>query len=134
MESPKSSQRAVSRKSSFYFAVAGIRHVLRSQPNALIHLVATFTVVGLGFGLGVGRSDWALLAISIGLVWVAEFFNTAIEAVVDMASPEFHPLAKTAKDVAAAAVLVSAITAVIVGLLILGPPLWLKLGFAPGSI
>ncbi len=60
-------------------------------------------------------------------VWMAEFFNTALEAVVDIASPEYHPLAKIAKDVAAAAVLVGAFCAVIIGLLIMGPPLWGRL-------
>jgi diacylglycerol kinase len=62
-------------------------------------------------------------------VWIAEFMNTALEALVDMSTEEFHPLAKIAKDVAAAAVLVGAVGAVLVGLLILGPPLFQKLGF-----
>ena len=61
------------------------------------------------------------------LVFVAEFLNTAIEVVVDLASPQIHPLAKVAKDVGAGAVLLAAVAAVLVGLLILGPPLWAKL-------
>jgi diacylglycerol kinase len=64
--------------------------------------------------------------LTVGLVWVAEFVNTSVEAVVDLLSPDIHPLAKVAKDVAAAAVLIAALAAVVIGLLILGPPLWKK--------
>ena len=70
--------------------------------------------------------DWAVLFVTIALVWTAEFINTALEAVVDLASPHHHPLAKVGKDVGAAAVLISALTSILVGLLILGPPLWGK--------
>lgn len=101
--------------------------MLRSQRNAWIHACFTVGVVLLGLWLGLGRYDWALLAIVIGLVWMAEFVNTSLEAVVDLASPDLHPLAKAGKDVAAAAVLTGAITSVIVGGLILGPPLLSKL-------
>ena len=71
--------------------------------------------------------DWAVLLLTIALVWTAEFINTALEAVVDLASPQHHPLAKVGKDVGAAAVLIAALTSILVGLLILGPPLWEKL-------
>jgi diacylglycerol kinase len=71
--------------------------------------------------------DWAVLLLTIALVWTAEFINSALEAVVDLASPQHHPLAKVGKDVGAAAVLIAALTSIIVGLLILGPPLWEKL-------
>ena len=71
--------------------------------------------------------DWAILLLTIALVWTAEFINTALEAVVDLASPQHHPLAKVGKDVGAAAVLIAAMTSILVGLLILGPPLWEKL-------
>ncbi len=84
-------------------------------------------VLGLGWWLGLDALRWVVLVLAIGLVWVAEFVNTAIEAVVDMASPEIHPLAGAAKDVAAAAVLLAAITSVVVGLLVLGPPLLARL-------
>jgi diacylglycerol kinase len=67
--------------------------------------------------------DWAVLLVTIALVWTAEFINSALEAVVDLASPQNHPLAKVGKDVGAAAVLIAALTSVLVGLLILGPPL-----------
>jgi diacylglycerol kinase len=69
-----------------------------------------------------------VIVIAIALVWTSEFLNTALEAVVDLASPERHYLAKVCKDVGAAAVLIAAITAVLIGLLILGPPLLEKLG------
>jgi diacylglycerol kinase len=71
--------------------------------------------------------DWAILILTTAVVFVAEFLNTAIEAVVDLASPEIHPLAKIGKDVGAAAVLVAALAAVLIGLLILGPPLWARI-------
>ena len=74
--------------------------------------------------MGLDRTEWAIIALTIGIVLAAEAFNTVAEAVVDLVAAEYHPLAKVAKDVAAGAVLVMAIAAVIVGLLILGPPLW----------
>lgn len=79
------------------------------------------------FWLQLGRLDWAVLLLTIALVWVAEFVNTAVEAVVDLLSPELHPLAKVSKDVAAAAVLLAALAAAGIGLLVLGPPLWARL-------
>jgi diacylglycerol kinase len=71
--------------------------------------------------------DWAVLILAITVVWMAEFMNTALEAIVDMTMPELHPLAKVAKDVAAAAVLLAAVGAAVIGLLVLGPPLWQRL-------
>ncbi len=116
-----------SRLQSFRYAFEGWGYMLRTQPNAWIHALISAAVFLLGFWLRLPRLEWAILILTILLVWMAEFMNTALEAVVDMASPEFHPLAKTAKDVAAAAVLVGAAGAVLIGLLILGPPLWLKI-------
>ena len=101
--------------------------MLRTQRNAWIHAVASMTVFALGLWLGLRPMEWAIIFLAVGLVWMAEFVNTALEALVDLASPTHHPLAKVGKDVAAAAVLVGALTAVVVGLLILGPPLWLRL-------
>lgn len=108
---------------SFQYAFAGWWYVLRTQPNAWIHAVVTAVVVMLGIWLDISRLEWLILLLTFMAVWMAEFMNTAIEAVVDVASPDFHPKAKIAKDVAAAAVLVGALGAVIIGLLILGPPL-----------
>jgi len=100
--------------------------MLRTQRNAWIHAVFSTAVFLLGLWLGLGRLEWAIILLTIAMVWMAEFINTSLEAVVDLASPDLHPLAKVGKDVAAAAVLVGAATAVVVGLLILGPPLWAK--------
>ena len=101
--------------------------MLRTQHNAWIHASATVGVTLMGLWLGLNVVEWAVIVLVIGLVWMAEFVNTALEAVVDLASPDLHPLAKVGKDVAAAAVLVGAVTSVIVGLLILGPHLWARL-------
>jgi diacylglycerol kinase len=101
--------------------------VLRTQRNAWIHSVVAAAVFIAGIWLKLPARDWAVIVLTIAMVFAAEFMNTAIEAVVDLASPETHPLAKIGKDVGAAAVLVAAIASVLVGLLILGPPLWLKL-------
>lgn len=124
-------KRASSRLDSFRHAFAGWAWVLRTQRNAWLHALVSIGVFAMAYWLKLDKRDWAILLLTVALVWVAEFINTAIEAVVDLASPELHPLAKTAKDVAAATVLVGALTAVLVGLLILGPPLWSRL--APQS-
>ncbi len=124
---PSSPHRASSRLESFRHALAGCLYMLRTQRNAWIHASATVAVTALGLWLGLNRLEWAAIVLVIGLVWMAEFVNTALEAVVDLACPDLHPLAKAGKDVAAAAVLVGAVTSVIVGLLILGPPLWGRL-------
>lgn len=84
-------------------------------------------VILLGFWLQIPPHDWAVLVLAIAMVFTAEFINTAIEAVVDLASPQKHPLAKVGKDVGAGAVLVAALAGVLIGLLILGPPLWARL-------
>ena len=122
-----SNRHSRSRAASFGYAFSGIWRVLRTQPNVRIHTLATVCTIALGAWLGLSRVEWAILVLTIGCVWTAEFINTALEAVVDLVSPELHPLAKIGKDVSAAAVLVAAITSVVVGLLILGPPLWAKL-------
>ena len=109
---------------SFQRAFAGIWYVVRTQRNMRIHLSVTGAIVVLGLWVGLSRTEWAILTLTIGMVLVAEAFNTMAEAIVDLATAEYHPLAKIAKDVAAGAVLLTAITAVVVGLFILGPPLW----------
>ena len=102
--------------------------MLRTQRNAWIHALATLLVAVLGFWLRLSLHDWAILVVTVATVWTAEFINTALEAVVDLASPQQHPLAKVGKDVGAAAVLIASLAAILVGLLVLGPPLWEKLG------
>jgi diacylglycerol kinase len=113
----------VSRAHSFRHAFRGWWYVIRTQRNAWIHAVITTLVLLVAWWLHLPLRDWAVLFLTIALVWTAEFINTALEAVVDLASPQQHPLAKVGKDVGAAAVLIAALTAVLVGLLILGPPL-----------
>lgn len=113
-----------SRIQSFSHAFHGWWYVLRTQKNAWIHSLASLAVLSLGLWLGLPFRDWAVLVLVMAMVWGAEFFNTSIEAVVDLASPVHHPLAKVGKDVGAAAVLIAAGAAVLVGLFILGPPLY----------
>jgi diacylglycerol kinase len=103
-------------------AVVGWWHVIRTQKNAWIHAIATVVVILMGFWFKLSTVDWSVLILTIAMVWTAEFLNTALEIVVDLASPTQHPLAKVGKDVGAAAVLIAALSAVIIGLLILGPP------------
>lgn len=121
-------RRALSQRiKSFQFAFQGWWYVLRTQRNAWIHALISSAVVLLALWLRLPRRDWALLILTFMIVWMAEFTNTALEALVDLVMPEPHPLAKVTKDVAAATVLVGALGAVLIGLLILGPPLWQRL-------
>ncbi|MGQ0633720.1 MAG: diacylglycerol kinase family protein [Planctomycetaceae bacterium] len=115
---------------SFRYAVQGIATMLRSQHNAWIHMVASIVVVVLGIGLGISTAEWCWIVLAIVAVWTAEALNTALEFLTDVASPSFHPLAGKAKDVAAGAVLISAIGAVVIGLFVLGPRLYAFLGLA----
>jgi diacylglycerol kinase len=108
---------------SFVYAGAGLSYLVRTQPNFRVHLLAAIAVVGTALGVGATAIEIAVLALAIGLVLVSEAFNTALEAVADLASPTIHPLARVAKDVAAASVLIAAGIAVIVGLMVLGPRL-----------
>ena len=102
-------------------ALHGIIEMLKSQHNAWIHLMASICVTVAGALLGVSTTQWCLLVLVITTVWVAEGLNTAFEFLCDVASPEFHPLVKKSKDVAAGAVLLSAVGAVAVGLIIFIP-------------
>ena len=95
--------------------------MVSSQHNAWIHAAATFVAVGVGAYLGLTKSEWCWIILAIVSVWTAEALNTAFEFLTDVASPEFHPLAGKAKDVAAGAVLITAVGAVMIGLLIMAP-------------
>jgi diacylglycerol kinase len=106
------------------FAISGIVMALRTQRHMRIHLTCAVLVTTAGLCLRLSRMEWAALVIVMGMVIAAELLNTAVESVVDLVSPGIHPLAKAAKDTAAGAVLVTAIAAIITGLLVLGPPLW----------
>lgn len=113
---------------SFRYAFSGLWHTLRTQRNARIHLLIAGAVTVLGLWLRLDALHWAVLVLTIALVFFAEAINTVVEATVDLITADFDPLAKVAKDVAAGAVLVTALAAVAIGLLILGPPLLARLG------
>ena len=112
---------------SFYFAFAGVWYLFRTQRNARIELLIGATACALAGWLGISRAEWAVIVFTIALVLILEGLNTAVEAAIDLASPNVHPLAKVAKDLAAGMVLIAAMASIAVGLLILGPPLWHKL-------
>lgn len=120
-----------SRLASFRYALAGWLHMLRYQKNTRIQAVASVIVFGVSIWLQIPARDFAVIVLMIAIVWMAEFINAAIEAAINLASAEFHPMARVGKDVAAAAVLLGVVTSVIVGLLILGPPFFDRLGLAP---
>jgi diacylglycerol kinase len=109
---------------AFRFAFSGLWYALRTQRNMRIHLAVASAVIIAGFWLGLSADQWAVLALTSGLVLLAEMVNTVVETLVDLVCPEYHPLAEIVKDVMAGAVLLMAIIAVIIGLLVLGPPLW----------
>lgn len=108
---------------SFGYAFEGIAYLFRTQRNARIELAIGVAACGLAVWLHISRVEWSILILTIACVLILEGLNTALEAIVDLASPAAHPLAKIAKDVSAGMVLVAAIASVGVGLLILGPPL-----------
>lgn len=99
----------------------GIVEMLKSQHNAWVELLATLVVTAAGWFFGVTAVEWCLLILVMMVVWVAEALNTAIEFLCDVASPEFHPLVKKSKDVAAGAVLLSVVGAAVVGAIIFLP-------------
>jgi len=110
---------------SFGHAFAGLFDMLIHQHNARIHAAATIFALGLSWWLQVDRIAFALIAMTVGMVWVAEVLNTVLELVVDLASSgQYSNLAKRAKDMAASAVLIAAAGAVLIGLVVLGPPLY----------
>lgn len=116
---------AATLRDSFRFAFAGLGYAVRRERNVKIHLATTGAILVVAALLGVGREELALLLLAIGAVIAAELMNTAIEVTVDLACErQFHPLALTAKNVAAGGVLVSAMVAFLVGLAVLGPRAW----------
>ena len=112
------------RLQSIQYALDGIKYILETQQNARIHLFFTLAVFILGFLFGITRMEWITLVLTIGLVWAAELFNTAVEVMVDLISPERRITAKICKDISAGSVLVTASISILVGLLIFGPLLW----------
>lgn len=111
----------------FRCAFRGLAAAWRCQQNVRIHLGFVVAITGLGLFLGLPLAHWAILVLTYGLVLAAEILNSALEVLTNLVSPGYHDLAREAKDVAAGAVLVTAVGAVAVGLLILGPPLWARL-------
>lgn len=110
-----------SRIQSFRYAISGIVSFFKAQHNAIIHLLATVFVIGLALFFGISVNEWFAIILTVGFVWVAEIFNTAIEAIMDHLSPAIHPKVKYIKDVAAAAVLFAAMVAIVIGLIIFLP-------------
>jgi diacylglycerol kinase len=123
-----------SRIASIGYAISGWLYVIHTQRNAWIHALATVVVLALSVWLQLDRFEWVLILIAIAFVWTAEFFNTALEVIVDLATKEHHPLAKVSKDVGAAAVLIAALTAALIGILVLGPPLVSRLNGLFGAV
>ena len=115
---------SISRIQSVGYAFSGLTYLVRSQTNARIHVGCTLAVIALAGWLQVDSMEWALLVLAIAIVWIGESFNTAVESILDLLHPDPHPLVKAAKDVAAAGVLLAAIASTVIGLLVLGPPLW----------
>lgn len=105
----------------FRFAFSGIAHSIKTQRNMRFHLFAAVCVIAAGFIFNISTTEWFFAVFSIALVLAAELFNTAIEALTDLHTKDFHPLAKIAKDCSAGAVLVISIAAAIVGILIFLP-------------
>ncbi len=122
-----------SRARSFKYAFEGWWYVIRTQQNAWIHAAVSAIVILICAWLQLSPRDWAVILLAIAVVWAAEFFNTALEAIVDLASPEMNHLAKVGKDVGAAAVLIAAGASALIGLLIMGPPIWEKIQFFIGN-
>lgn len=111
------------RYSSVKFAWKGMKTLLRTQHNMRIHLLATIVVIGAGSIFHLSQGKWLALVIAIAMVWITEALNTAIEFLVDLVSPEYNPLAGHVKDIAAAAVLLSALAAIIIGCIVFIPEL-----------
>jgi diacylglycerol kinase len=109
------------RMKSFVYAFEGILTFFRTQHNAWLHFAAAIAVICLGFLCKLGACDWCVVISAIALVFITEMLNTAVEFLTDLASPQFHPLAKKAKDVAAASVLIASVTAAILGLIVFLP-------------
>jgi len=109
---------------SFVYAFRGLAILVGTQHNARIHAIATILAIAAGFLLRISPTEWCLIGLAIVCVWITEALNTAIEFLVDLVSPDHHPLAAKAKDVAAGAVLIAAIGALAVGIFVFGPKIW----------
>ncbi|GIN60421.1 diacylglycerol kinase [Robertmurraya siralis] len=108
---------------SFYYAFEGIKHTIMTERNMRIHMLISILVIGTGFILKITALEWLFILIAVGGVISLELINTALERLVDLATNDYHPLAKQAKDVAAGAVMVYALLSIIIGLIIFLPKL-----------
>lgn len=115
------------RARSLRYALAGLRTLMRTQHNAWLHAGASVAVVAAGLAFGLNAYEWLWIVLALTGVWTAEAFNTAIEFLADAITPEHHPLIGHAKDLAAAAVLITALGALVIGVLVLGPRLLQRL-------
>jgi len=109
------------RLKSFTYAIQGVGIILKTQHNAWLHCLGTVLVCATGLAFGISSAEWCWLIPAVMVVWTAEALNTAFELLCDVASPQYHPLVKKAKDAAAGAVLICAIGSTVVGLLVFGP-------------
>ncbi len=109
---------------SFDYAFRGLWYALRTQRNAKVHVTIAILAIVMGIALRISTVEFAIVFVAITGVFMAELFNTVFELCVDLASPEYHPLAKVAKDMAAGGVLLSAMLSIVIGLLVFGPHLW----------
>ena len=116
--------RALTLLASFGYAFEGIRYLITTQRNAKIHVAIGMVAVIAGVMLQISRLEWLALVVMIALVLTLEGVNTAVEALVDLTCPHYHPLAKVAKDVGAGMVLLAAIASVVVGVIIFWPRVW----------
>jgi len=114
----------VARAKSFTYAFRGIGIIIKTQHNFWIQLIFSILVIKLGFYFNISSTEWMFLVLAIGMVLVAEAFNTAFEFDIDLTSPTYHPYARDTKDVAAGAVLIATITASIIGLIIFLPKIF----------
>ena len=127
MSQQKKVGRSARLQRSFGYALTGAGGLMKAQPNLQIHVMVSIIAVALGLWLRLTNTDLALIVLCAFWVLAAEGFNTAIELAIDRFGEERHPLSGASKDMAAGAVLISSIGAAVVGLLVLGPPLWVRL-------
>ena len=113
---------------SFTYAFDGLKYAFKYEQNILVHTLATILVIIAGIFFKISLTEWLVLALIIGLVIATELINTSIEATIDLVTKEVHPLAKVAKDTAAAAVLVFGLTAIVIGCIIFLPKILVLIG------
>lgn len=112
------------RRKSFAFAFEGLKTFFTTQHNAWIHTFGALAAICAGFYFDLSSNEWCWISLAIALVFISEIFNTAIEFLSDVVSPQIHPQIKKVKDVSAAGVLIAAIAALIIGSLIFVPRVW----------